>query len=262
MKLLKHCLTVAGSDPSGGAGIEADIKTFSALDCYAMSVITSVVAENTFTVKGKLDVPAEMITAQLEAVFDDIRVDGMKIGMLTDISSVEAVASAIGKYKPPVVIFDPVMNATAGAELLSPKAVETVKQRLIPLCTLVTPNIPEAEILTGMSIKSSKDMKAAAVKLTEKGAKAVLLKGGHLSGNAEDLLFDGKAFRFYSAPRISTNTTHGTGCTLSSAITAFMASGCLLPKAVEKAKEFITGAIEKGLDIGKGKGPLNHFYKL
>lgn len=262
MKLLKHCLTVAGSDPSGGAGIEADIKTFSALDCYAMSVITSVVAENTFSVKGKLDVPAEMITAQLEAVFEDIRVDGMKIGMLTDISSVEAVASAIGKYKPPVVIFDPVMNATAGAELLSPKAVETVKQRLIPLCTLVTPNIPEAEILTGMSIKSSKDMKAAAVKLTEKGAKAVLLKGGHLSGNAEDLLFDGKAFRFYSAPRISTNTTHGTGCTLSSAITAFMASGCLLPKAVEKAKEFITGAIEKGLDIGKGKGPLNHFYKL
>ena len=262
MKLLKHCLTVAGSDPSGGAGIEADIKTFSALDCYAMSVITSVVAENTFSVKGKLDVPAEMITAQLEAVFDDIRVDGMKIGMLTDISSAEAVASAIGKYKPPILIFDPVMNATAGAELLSPKAVETVKQRLIPLCTLVTPNIPEAEILTGMSIKSSKDMKAAAVKLTEKGAKAVLLKGGHLSGNAEDLLFDGKAFRFYSAPRISTNTTHGTGCTLSSAITAFMAKGCDLPKAVEKAKEFITGAIENGLDIGKGKGPLNHFYKL
>lgn len=262
MKLLKHCLTVAGSDPSGGAGIEADIKTFSALDCYAMSVITSVVAENTFSVKGKLDVPADMITAQLEAVFEDIRVDGMKIGMLTDISSAEAVASAIGKYKPPIVIFDPVMNATAGAELLSPKAVETVKQRLIPLCTLVTPNIPEAEILTGMSIESTEDMKAAAVKLTEKGAKAVLLKGGHLSGNAEDLLFDGKAFRFYSAPRISTNTTHGTGCTLSSAITAFMASDCDLPQAVEKAKEFITGAIEKGLDIGKGKGPLNHFYKL
>ncbi len=262
MKLLKHCLTVAGSDPSGGAGIGADIKTFSALDCYAMSVITSVVAENTFAVKGKLDVPAKMITAQLEAVFEDIRVDGMKIGMLTDISSVEAVAAAIEKYKPPIIVFDPVMNATAGAELLSPKAVETVKKRLIPLCTLVTPNIPEAEVLTGTKIESTEDMKAAAKKIADSGAKAVLLKGGHLSGNAEDLLFDGKDFRFYSAHRISTNTTHGTGCTLSSAITAFMANDCLLPQAVEKAKEFITGAIENGLDIGKGNGPLNHFYKL
>ncbi|MGN0619678.1 MAG: bifunctional hydroxymethylpyrimidine kinase/phosphomethylpyrimidine kinase, partial [Ruminiclostridium sp.] len=208
------------------------------------------------------DVPAEIITAQLEAVFEDIRVNGMKIGMLTDISSVEAVAAAIEKYKPPIIVFDPVMNATAGAELLSPKAVETVKKRLIPLCTLVTPNIPEAEVLTGMSIESIEDMKTAAKKLADSGAKAVLLKGGHLSGNPEDLLFDGKDFRFYSAPRISTNTTHGTGCTLSSAITAFMAKGCNLPQAVEKAKEFITGAIENGLDIGKGNGPLNHFYKL
>ncbi|MGN0656754.1 MAG: bifunctional hydroxymethylpyrimidine kinase/phosphomethylpyrimidine kinase [Ruminiclostridium sp.] len=262
MKLLRHCLTVAGSDPSGGAGIGADIKTFSALDCYAMSIITSVVAENTFAVKDKLDVPAEIITAQLEAVFEDIRVDGMKIGMLTDISSVKAVAAAIEKYKPPIIVFDPVMNATAGAELLSPQAVETVKKRLIPLCTLVTPNIPEAEVLTVMSIESTEDMKAAAKKIADSGAKAVLLKGGHLSGNAEDLLFDGKDFRYYSAPRISTNTTHGTGCTLSSAITAFMVNGCLLPKAVEKAKEFITGAIENGLDIGKGNGPLNQFYKL
>ena len=231
---MKNCLTIAGSDCSGGAGIQADLKTFSALGCYGMSAITSVVAENTGRVISSMSVSPSVIYDQLEAVFSDIRVDAVKIGMLPDAGAMHAVTAALSIF------------------------INTV----IPMCTLLTPNIPEAEKLLGCTISDFTDIKAAALSLFAHGAGAVLIKGGHLDGEATDVLFDGKQFHIYSHERIAATTTHGTGCTLSSAIAAFQAQGEPLPEAVAKAKDYVTGAIEHGINIGKGHGPLGHFYRL
>ncbi len=258
---MKNCLTVAGSDCSGGAGIQADIKTFSALGCYGMSVITSVVAENTERVLSSMTVSPEIISDQLEAVFSDISVDAVKIGMLPDAGAMRAVQSALLKYRPEIVVCDPIIAATAGTELMQGGALGSFIEGIIPLCSLLTPNIPEAERLLGCKIDCFTDMKAAALSLFAYGAAAVLIKGGHLSGDAVDLLFDGKQFHTYTCPRISSRSTHGTGCTLSSAIAAFQAQGHSLSEAVGLAKEYLTGAIEHGLDIGRGHGPTDHFYK-
>lgn len=262
MNEMKNCLTIAGSDCSGGAGIQADLKTFSALGCYGMSAITSVVAENTERVISSMSVSPSVIFDQLEAVFSDIRVDAVKIGMLPDAGSMHAVAAALLKYDPKIVVCDPIIAATAGTELMQGSAMNTFINTIIPLCTLLTPNIPETEKLLGCTIGDYTDIKAAALSLFAHGAGAVLIKGGHLPGDATDVLFDGIQFHNYTHQRINTSTTHGTGCTLSSAIAAFQAQGHPLPEAVELAKEYITGAIEHGLDIGKGHGPLGHFYRL
>ncbi len=259
---MTNCLTIAGSDCSGGAGIQADLKTFSALGCYGMSVITSVIAENTERVISSMSVSPSVIYDQLEAVFSDIRVDAVKIGVLPDAGAMHAVAAALMKFKPETVVCDPVIAATAGAELMQGSALSTFITTIVPLCTLLTPNIPETEALLGCSVREYADIKAAALSLFAHGAGAVLIKGGHLPGDADDVLFDGNKFHTYTCKRIDSTSTHGTGCTLSSAIAAFQAQGNALPEAVGLAKEYITGAIAHGFDIGKGNGPLDHFYRL
>ena len=258
---MKNCLTIAGSDCSGGAGIQADLKTFSALGCYGMSVITSVVAENTERVFTSMAVAPDVISAQLDAIFADIRVDAVKIGVLPDAGAMRAVAAALLKYQPEIVVCDPVISATAGGDLMQGSALGAFIGGIIPLCSLLTPNIPETETLLGCKIETLTDIKAAALSLFAHGADAVLIKGGHLAGDATDILFDGKEFHSFTHERVHTNATHGTGCTLSSAIAAYQAMGNTLPEAVRLAKEYLTGAIQHGLEIGKGKNPMDHFYR-
>lgn len=258
---MKKCLSIAGSDCSGGAGIQADLKTFAAHHTYGMSVIVSVVAENTSRVISVHDVPPDIIKDQIDAVFEDIEVDAVKVGMLSGSDSMEAVAEKIRQYRPENLVVDPVMIAKGGCALMKPDALETLKKEIIPLACLLTPNIPEAETLTGLDIGGIEQMKEAAGRIHRMGAKNVLLKGGHLGGDATDLLFDGEKFQVFQTKRISTKNTHGTGCTLSSAIAANLAKGLELEKAVKEAKDYITFAIKKAPDIGKGHGPLNHFYR-
>lgn len=259
---MKHVLTIAGSDCSGGAGIQADIKTFAAHGAYGMSVIVSVVAENTCRVLSIQDITPKIIADQLDAVFEDIRVDGVKVGMLSGIEQMKAVAQKLREYAPPNVVIDPVMIAKGGCALMKPEALETLKAEIIPMAYLLTPNIPEAEAITGLTIQCIEDMKHAAELILKLGAKNVLIKGGHLEGDAVDILFDGNEFYSFAHKRIVTAHTHGTGCTLSSAITANLANGLSLPVAVQAAKEYVTIAIEHALPIGKGHGPTNHFYTL
>lgn len=260
--MVKCCLSIAGSDCSGGAGIQADIKTFSALGCYGMSVITAVVAENTKKVLQSLTVTPEAVTNQLEAVFSDMPVDAVKIGMLPDVPTMRAVQAALIKYRPEIVVCDPVIASTSGTELMQGGALTAFIDGIIPLCSLLTPNIPESEMLLGCKITDFTEMKAAALSLFAHGAEAVLIKGGHLSGDATDLLFDGKQFHTFTHERINSKSTHGTGCTLSSAIAAYLSQGNTLPEAVKLAKEYLTGAIEHGLDMGHGCSPTNHFYRI
>ncbi len=259
---MKNCLSIAGSDCSGCAGIQADIKTFSALGCFGMSVIVAVVAENTSRVISIQNVTPKVIKDQIDAVFEDIEVDAVKIGMLSGIETMKAVAEKLREYKPKITVFDPVMIAKGGSLLMQLDALDTLKKEILPFSFLITPNIPEAETITGMDIKTVSDMKAAAKIIYQLGAKNVLVKGGHLSGDAVDILFDGEKFDSFSNERINTKNTHGTGCTLSSAITANLANGMDLAKAVEEAKKYVTLAIKYSLDIGKGNGPTNHFYEL
>lgn len=259
---MKNCLSIAGSDCSGGAGIQADIKTFSALGCFGMSVIVSVVAENTCRVISIQDVTPQVIKDQIDAVFEDIPVDAVKVGMLSGITSMKAVAEKLKEYSPKITVVDPVMIAKGGCALMQPEALETLKKEIIPVSFLLTPNIPEAETITGMTISSVNDMRAAAKKIYDMGTGNVLIKGGHLDGDAVDVLFDGENYASFMSARIRTKNTHGTGCTLSSAITANLANGMDLPKAVEEAKNYVTMAIRHSLDIGKGHGPTNHFYEF
>lgn len=259
---MKKALTIAGSDCSGGAGVQADIKTFSALGVYAMSVIVAVVAENTNRVIGIENVSPDMIKKQIEAVFEDIGSDGVKIGMLSDVLRMEAVCEGLSKYRPQNVVIDPVMYAKGGAALMTEDSVEYFIKNVLPSAFLLTPNIPEAERISGMEIKNTGDMKKACEIIHKMGAENVLIKGGHKKGGAEDILYAKEEFSSFSAERIDTKNTHGTGCTLSSAITANLAAGSDLYTAVYKAKEYITGAIANSLEIGKGHGPTNHFYRL
>lgn len=267
MKFQKNGLTIAGSDSSGGAGIQADIKSFSANGVFGMSVITSVTAQNTAGVTDVEDLSPRIIESQIRAIFDDIKVDCVKIGMVSNKAAVDTIASVLSHIKgivrdfPPVVV-DPVMVSTSGSRLLKEDAMEALVSRLIPLSDIVTPNIPEAEVLAGMDIDTVEDMKTAASKIKEFGAGYVLVKGGHLEGKAIDILYDGDSYTEFSSDKIESTSTHGTGCTLSSAIAANLAKGCGMEEAVESAKRYVTGAIENGLDIGSGNGPTNHFYLL
>jgi hydroxymethylpyrimidine/phosphomethylpyrimidine kinase len=255
---IPKALTIAGSDSGGGAGIQADLKTFSALGVYGMTAITAVTAQNTLEVRESYELPASLVKAQIEAVAEDLGVDAAKTGMLYSESIIRAVAEAVQRYGFPLVV-DPVMVAKSGARLLKPEAFEALKDSLIPLAAIITPNRGEAEALSGMKISSLEDAERAARKISaETGVGAILVKGGHLEGgeSVDVLYFKGDLKRF-RAPRIKTESLHGSGCSLSAAITAWLAKGEPLPEAVAKAKEFITAAIRFGLPLGKGFGPVN-----
>lgn len=259
---MKTALTIAGSDSGGGAGIQADLKAFAAQGVYGMSVITAITAQNTTEVRSVQNIKSSIIKDQIEAVFDDIQVDAVKIGMLSSSDTVEIIAQTFEKYKPRFIVLDPVMVSKAGHHLLQEEAILALKDKMIPLATLITPNIPEAEVLTNSQIKKEADMEHACMKMREMGAKSVLLKGGHLNGDPNDLYFDGTDFYWLSGKRIHTKNTHGTGCTLSSAIAANLAKGTASIEAIRMAKDYITTAITHSLDIGHGHGPVHHFYEL
>ena len=259
---MKTCLTIAGSDSSGGAGIQADLKTMTVNGVYAMSVITALTAQNTQGVTGILDVSPEFITEQMDAVFNDIYPDAIKIGMVSSSEIVEAIAASLEKYQAKNIVLDPVMVATSGAKLLKEEAMDSLINRLIPLADVITPNIPEGEILAGMEITNEDEMIKAAEKIGKKYDCAVLLKGGHRVNDANDLLYKDGKFKWFRSERIDNPNTHGTGCTLSSAIAANLAKGYDIDQAIEKAKDYLTGALRAGLDLGKGSGPLMHNYKI
>lgn len=259
---MKKVLTIAGSDSSGGAGIQGDLKTFSAHGTFGMSVITAVTAQNTQGVLAVQDVDVEIITKQITAIFDDISVDGVKIGMVSRSETIRAIASGLTHYKAQNIVVDPVMISKSGYYLLQKDATLALVSCLFPLATVLTPNIPEAEEISGLKIHSLKDMEEAARKIHALGPRYVLLKGGHREGDATDILFDGKTFQHLVSPRIDTHNTHGTGCTLSSAITANLAQGYSVQEAVSRSKEYIHTAIRHSFSIGKGVGPVHHFYNL
>jgi len=259
---MKKLLTIAGSDSCGGAGIQADLKTFSAHEVFGMSVITAVTAQNTQGVFAVQDISPEIIQKQIEVIFDDIQVDAVKVGMVSRTETIKIIAETLSKYSVQNLVIDPVMVSKSGFHLLQPEAKEALISHLLPLATVVTPNLPEAEVITGMSINTVEEMKEAARRIHSMGPKYVLVKGGHLEGEAVDILFDGEAFEYFNSPRIVTKNTHGTGCTLSSAIAANLGKGFSINDAIEKAKDYITIAIENSFSIGKGVGPVHHFYQL
>lgn len=257
---MKTALTIAGSDCSGGAGVQADLKTMSALGVFGMSVIVSVVAENTARVLSIEDISPKVIADQIDAVFEDIPPDAVKVGMLSTPACMEAVAAGLKKYRPRHIVIDPVMYAKNGSPLMQESAISALRSTVLPLATLLTPNIPEAEKLAGMEISSEADMREAARRIQALGPQNVLVKGGHAQGEARDILLCGEDFHVFASRRIPTKNTHGTGCTLSSAIAAYLARGEALPEAVRKAKEYVTGAIEHALPLGHGCGPTHHFF--
>jgi len=253
-------LSVAGSDSGGGAGIQADLKTITLLGAFGASVVTALTAQNSRGVAAIHGIPATFVTEQLEAVFCDLPVDVVKTGMLLSADIIEAVADKLSEYGRRLTVVDPVMVAKGGTSLLDRNALDAFRERLLPLSYLLTPNIPEAEKLTGLSIQDEEGMEEAARALIGMGARNVLVKGGHLpSGNATDILFDGSGFTRFTAPRLLTRNTHGTGCTYASAIAAYLAQGEPLPQAAARAKEFISAAIRLAHPLGRGHGPVNHF---
>lgn len=260
-------LSIAGSDCSGGAGIQADIKTISALGCYAAAAVTAVTVQNTTGVKACHPLSPDVVSAQIEAVLTDIRPQAIKIGMTANADIVRTIAEVLSHYPEIPVILDPVMVSTSGHALVDDKAVRAMITELFPLCTLITPNLPETQRLTSLPVNTPDDLHTAALRLLGTGCRAVLIKGGHRSDNrCADTLYtadNGTLKHFtYATPRITSPNTHGTGCTLSSAIAALLARNLPLPKAVEQAKSYIQQAIESGCDIrtGNGDGPLNHFF--
>lgn len=259
---MRTALTIAGSDCSGGAGIQADIKTMTAHGVYAMSAITALTAQNTTGVSDILEVSPAFLANQLDAIFTDIFPDAVKIGMVSSAPLIEVIAEKLRQYGPCHIVVDPVMGATSGAKLLKNEALTALTEKLLPLAELCTPNIPEAEILSGRRINSAEDMLDAANMIGSRYGCAVLCKGGHAMNDANDLLWrDGEVHWFYGK-RIDNPNTHGTGCTLSSAIASNLAMGKPLYQAVENAKTYISGALAAGLDLGKGSGPLNHAFDL
>ncbi|MBQ8576249.1 MAG: bifunctional hydroxymethylpyrimidine kinase/phosphomethylpyrimidine kinase [Clostridia bacterium] len=259
---MKTALTVAGSDSSGGAGIQADIKTMTMNGVYAMSAITALTAQNTCGVKAILEATPDFLKQQIDAVFEDIRPDAVKIGMLPSAELVEVVADRLQFYRAKNVVIDPVMVATSGSRLMRTDALTVLTGRLLPLACLVTPNIPEAEVLSGMEIRSEKDMRIAAEKIGNMYGCAVLLKGGHSVNDANDLLFSDGEFYLFKGERIDNPNTHGTGCTLSSAIAANLAKGFDLNESVKRAKKYISATLADMLNLGKGSGPMNHAFDL
>ncbi len=259
---MKTALTIAGSDCSGGAGIQADIKTMMANGVYAMSAITALTAQNTQGVIGIMELQPEFLEQQLDAIFTDIRPDAVKIGMVSSSALIEKIADKLQQYEAVNLVVDPVMVSTSGARLINEEAVETLKNRLLPLATVITPNIPEAEVLLGEEIHTSEAMETAAGRIHKQYGTAVLCKGGHSLNDANDYLCSRDGERWFYGERIDNPNTHGTGCTLSSAIASNLAKGCDLEDAVDKAKKYLTGALNAMLDLGKGSGPLNHGYQM
>jgi hydroxymethylpyrimidine/phosphomethylpyrimidine kinase len=259
---MKKALTIAGSDSGGGAGIQADIKTMMANGVYAMSAVTALTAQNTTGVTDIMEVTPEFLKAQLDSIFTDIRPDAVKIGMVSSGSLITAIAEKLREYNAENIVIDPVMAATSGARLINDEAVAVLKRELIPLAAVLTPNIPEAEVLAEMEIKTEDDMVTAAEKISSEYNCAVLCKGGHNINDANDLLIsNGKPVWFYGK-RIDNPNTHGTGCTLSSAIASNLAKGFTLEESVERAKAYISGALAAMLDLGKGSGPMDHGFAI
>ena len=259
---MKTALTIAGSDSCGGAGIQADMKTMTANGVYSMCAVTALTAQNTTGVTDIMESTPLFLGEQLDAVFTDIFPDAVKIGMVSSAELISVIAQKLRQYGAKNIVVDPVMVATSGAKLLRDDAVETLCRELLPLAAVITPNIPEAEILSGMSISSAGDMERAARKISESCGCAVLCKGGHKINDADDLLWRDGAGKWFHGRRIDNPNTHGTGCTLSSAIASNLAKGYALDEAVERAKAYISGALAAMLDLGKGSGPMNHMFAL
>lgn len=259
--LIKIVLTIAGSDCSGGAGIQADIKTITVHKMYAMSVITALTAQNTLGVSDILETTPEFVAAQMDSVFTDIFPDAVKIGMVSNPDIIAVLADKLKKYGAKNIVIDPVMVSTSGSKLMSDKAVDILKSTLFPMGTVITPNIPEAEVLSGIEIKDERDMLNAAEKISDKlGNVSVLIKGGHMENSADDLIYDNGNILWLREKKIENSNTHGTGCTLSSAIACGLANGMSVRESIAKAKRYITGAIRCDFNLGKGSGPLEHTY--
>ena len=259
---MKTALTIAGSDSSGGAGIQADIKTMTANGVYAMSAVTALTAQNTTGVYGILESTPEFLASQLDCIFTDIFPDAVKTGMVSSTGLIEVIADKLKQYKAKNIVVDPVMVATSGSRLISQEAVEALKALLLPLATVLTPNIPEAEVLSGLTISGPADMEKAAQAIGETYGCAVLCKGGHDLNDANDLLWRDGTCKWFHGRRIDNPNTHGTGCTLSSAIASNLAKGCDLDTAVERAKAYLSGALAAMLDLGAGQGPMDHLFDL
>ncbi|HIZ80181.1 MAG TPA: bifunctional hydroxymethylpyrimidine kinase/phosphomethylpyrimidine kinase [Candidatus Lachnoclostridium stercorigallinarum] len=259
---MKTVLTIAGSDCSGGAGIQADLKTMLANGVYGMSAVTALTAQNTTGVYGIMEADPDFLAAQLDCIFTDIRPDAVKTGMVSSSELIRVIGSKLKEYGAQHIVTDPVMVSTSGSRLLKEDAVEALKTVLLPMAQVITPNIPEAEVLAEMKIQSAGDMERAAEKICREYGCAVLCKGGHSLNDANDLLYDGKEYTWFQGRRISTSNTHGTGCTLSSAIASNLAKGMNLKEAVRRAKNYISGALAAGLDLGKGSGPMDHGFAV
>lgn len=259
---MKTALTIAGSDSSGGAGIQADLKTMTAHGVYGMSAITALTAQNTTGVCGILEVDKEFLIKQLDCIFTDIFPDSVKTGMLSSSEIIRIAADKLKEYKARNIVVDPVMVATSGARLISEEAIGTLKEKLLGLADIITPNIPEAEVLSKIKISSKEDMIRAAEIIYKSFGCAVLCKGGHGISDADDLLFDSEGYTWFLGKRINNPNTHGTGCTLSSAIASNLAGGCDMKTSVKYAKEYISKALESMLDLGRGCGPLNHMFAI
>ena len=256
---MRTALSIAGSDSSGGAGVQADLKTMTMNGVFAMSAITALTAQNTTGVTGILEADPEFLKKQIDAVFEDIRPDAVKIGMVSSSGLIKTIAERLQHYKAENIVVDPVMVATSGSRLISETAIDTLKTQLLPMATVITPNIPEAEVLAEMEIRSEDDMVEAAKKIHEMYHCAVLCKGGHSLNDANDLLYQDGETTWFHGKRINNPNTHGTGCTLSSAIASNLAKGYSLEESIHRAKEYISGALEAMLDLGKGSGPMDHW---
>ncbi|WP_346683970.1 bifunctional hydroxymethylpyrimidine kinase/phosphomethylpyrimidine kinase [Megamonas hypermegale] len=259
---MKKVLTIAGSDCSGGAGIQADIKTITAHKMYAMSAITALTAQNTTGVYGILETDAKFMGLQLDCIFKDIYPDAVKIGMVANKDIIKTIANKLIEYKAKNIVADPVMVSTAGSRLMEEDAANTLIEKLLPLATVITPNLAEAEVLCTFPIKTKEDCIKAAETIFKKIPTAILIKGGHLEDCADDLLWDNGSIHWFKGERIDNPNTHGTGCTLSSAIASNLAAGHDLVTSIQNAKDYITGALKANLNLGKGSGPLNHMYNL
>lgn len=259
---MKKVLTIAGSDCSGGAGIQADIKTITVHKMYAMSAITALTAQNTTGVYGVLEATPDFVGQQLDCIFQDIVPDAVKIGMVSNSEIIKVIADKLKEYNAKNIVLDPVMVATSGSKLMIDGAMETLINRLFPLAAVITPNIPEAESLWGQTIENSDDMLKAAEAISKMVNGSVLVKGGHLEGCADDLLYNEGSVNWFKSSKIDNPNTHGTGCTLSSAIACNLAAGNTMEDSIKNAKAFITGALKDGLNLGKGSGPLNHTYGI
>ena len=258
---MNTALTIAGSDSGGGAGIQADLKTFAAFQVFGLSAITAITAQNTMGVFAVQEIKPEIIAAQIDCLFEDMEINSVKIGMVSDTEIIKTIAVALKRNNARNIVLDPVMISKSGYKLLKPEAIEELIKGLFPLAEVLTPNLVEAEEITGQKISNPDEMQIAAEKIHDMGVKSVVIKGGHLQDSPIDVFYDGSGFLHLQGEFINTKNTHGTGCTFSSAIAACLAQGQPLPEAVMTAKEYITGAIKNSLNIGKGVGPTHHFYK-